>query len=377
MKIRTDFVTNSSSESTAEIVIENPVLLEILQKYKEMGAFGEKTSFGIGEFISDSKVSGIKTPAFHFCEELYGEGWATVISSPKSLDEVLEELIAIIDNNSQFDKELKVQMEDELRQKDAEIKKNYATVYWTNIQVGEEYPEVVGGKFTFDPENKDHYRSYSSAEVVIDNPILLEILQKYEDLGAFDSEYSDFSIGTYESYELTPPSSYEEIIRTPALCVGLADNSGTWGQVGCPSGLSDVVGLILKFLTVDESIEEEDQFEKMKAELNERHIEIIAAYKHVIWKVQDMYQEDYYNDNYEGYIDDSCEFMFDPMKGEEFHYIRNAGPGWDEGVEEGFIYGEKHIVNGKVLVDFGCVLLERSDKAEKDDDEEYWDEDDE
>ena len=34
MKIRTDFVTNSSSVSTAEIVIDNPLLLEILQRYK-------------------------------------------------------------------------------------------------------------------------------------------------------------------------------------------------------------------------------------------------------------------------------------------------------------------------------------------------------
>ena len=36
MKIRTNFVTNSSSYSSAEIKIDNPVLLEILKKYNEV-----------------------------------------------------------------------------------------------------------------------------------------------------------------------------------------------------------------------------------------------------------------------------------------------------------------------------------------------------
>lgn len=34
MKLRTGFVTNSSSYSSAEVHIENPLLIEILQKYK-------------------------------------------------------------------------------------------------------------------------------------------------------------------------------------------------------------------------------------------------------------------------------------------------------------------------------------------------------
>lgn len=45
MKIHTDFVTNSSSVSTVEIVIDNPMLLEILLRYKDMGAFGESPFF--------------------------------------------------------------------------------------------------------------------------------------------------------------------------------------------------------------------------------------------------------------------------------------------------------------------------------------------
>ncbi len=39
MKFRTGFVTNSSSYSTAEVKIDNPVLLAILKKYKEVGVF--------------------------------------------------------------------------------------------------------------------------------------------------------------------------------------------------------------------------------------------------------------------------------------------------------------------------------------------------
>ena len=35
MKIRTGFVTNSSSYCSAEVVIDNPVLLGILKKYKD------------------------------------------------------------------------------------------------------------------------------------------------------------------------------------------------------------------------------------------------------------------------------------------------------------------------------------------------------
>jgi len=91
MKIRTDFVTNSSSESTAEIVIDNPLLLQILQKYKDMGTFGdEKLFFGIGEYhtkyynsVGSEFESKIKNPAFYYHEDLCGEGWTRVGGLPQ------------------------------------------------------------------------------------------------------------------------------------------------------------------------------------------------------------------------------------------------------------------------------------------------------
>lgn len=46
MKIRTGFVTNSSSYSSAEIVIDNPVLLEILKKYRELSIFEYDVEIG-------------------------------------------------------------------------------------------------------------------------------------------------------------------------------------------------------------------------------------------------------------------------------------------------------------------------------------------
>ena len=365
MKIRTDFVTNSSSESTAEIVIDNPMLLEILQRYKNLGAFGDHTLFGIGEFVSESEVSNIKKPAFHYSEELHGDGWASVFSSPKTLAEVLGEIITIIGNSSQFNKELIAQMKEELQQKEAEIENNYAMVYWSSIQEGEDEPEVIGGKFTYDQENGEKYIGYGSTEVMIDNPILLEILQKYKDLGTF---YTDpgFSIGNYpRKAEISRPSS-DVILMTPDLYGGTGEDEDSYRKIDPPTSLNDVVNSILDSLVVSEETEAEDLFEKMKTEMTERRDEIMGAYKFVDWKSRELLREDFfYKDSYDGYVDESSEFVYSPLNGEDFHYIRKAGPGWDEKVEEGFIYGEKHIVNGKVLVDFGSEY-EGEEEGEKD-----------
>ena len=373
MKIRTDFVTNSSSVSTAEIVIDNPMLLEILQRYKDLGAFGESPFFGIGEYVSGNEVPGIKTPAFQFSEALYGEGWATVTSSPKTLDEVLGEIIAIISDSTDLNKELIAQMKEELRQKEAEINKNYSLVYWSSIQEGEDEPEVIGGKFTYDQENGEKYIGYGSTEVMIDNPILVEILQKYQDLGTFYPE-PGFSIENYEDKIGLSHPPYEVVFLAPNLYAGEGVEDDPYRHVELPHNLNEIVGCILDSLEVVEEPKGEDLFQRMKAELIDRHDELVSAYRLVDWKSLELLLEDvnnFYKDRYEGYVEESCEFVFDPIKGEDFHYIRKAGPGWDKRVDEGFIFGEQHIVNGKVLIDFGC---EEEDEEEDDEEDEEYDE---
>lgn len=177
MKIRTDFVTNSSSESTAEIVIDNPLLLEILQRYKYMGAFGdEKLYFGIGEYNSNFDnyngsefESKIKTPAFYYHEDIYADGQTLISSYPTTLIEVLGEIITIIERSTEghLDKELVEQMKRELSQKESEIVNNYAKVSWNNDDVGgyPERDEVVGGHYSFDPVHGEEFHEITAGEV--------------------------------------------------------------------------------------------------------------------------------------------------------------------------------------------------------------------
>jgi len=221
MKIRTDFVTNSSSVSTAEIVIDNPMLLEILQRYKDMGAFGESPFFGIGEYISGNEVSGIKTPAFQYSEDLYGEGWPRLRTSPKTLAKVLGGIISIIDDNSEYNKKL-----------------------------------------------------------------------------------------------------------------------------------------------IDE----------MKAELSYKRAEILAEYKKISWNFKELQNEDGWQDGHVVNLDYCYEFSFDPLKGEEYHYIEKTSAGLYKTNEEARIWAEQHIVNGTVMVNFGCE--NHDDDEDRESDEEYKDEED-
>jgi hypothetical protein len=179
MKIRTDFVTNSSSVSLAEVVIDNPILLEILQRYKEMGVFGEtESSFAIGlyeanadGFDSKNYEMDTKTPAFFVFESHGGEGWSTVDNTPKSLDEVVENIIYVMNHRENEPKNyiqtLYEAMKVELQNRAEEIKEGYLKIKWSFLDESGETvnPDENKWVFTYDPENGEKYSvSYFKGE---------------------------------------------------------------------------------------------------------------------------------------------------------------------------------------------------------------------
>ena len=163
MKIRTDFVTNSSSYCTTEIIIDNPVLLEILQKYKGMGLFGDKDPIiGIGDFDSiDEHWHGYEgpeflgVPAFYYYERqgvFDDESLKLASVSPRKLVNIIEALLSIMENGAGYlDEKILARLKEELKQRKDEIDQVYSRVYWSYRNGTER------GKFEYDPINGESY----------------------------------------------------------------------------------------------------------------------------------------------------------------------------------------------------------------------------
>lgn len=150
---------------TTEIAIENPILLEILQKYKETGLFGDKYPIiGIGDFDSADlnwdgykgpKLSGV--PAFYYFEQegiLYDESLPLARFTPKELVKVVEKLILIMENGVEYlDERFLALLKDEISQRKDEINQAYSRVFWVC------WNGTEGEKFEYDPINGESYEN--------------------------------------------------------------------------------------------------------------------------------------------------------------------------------------------------------------------------
>lgn len=185
MKIRTDFVTNSSATCTTEIIIDNPVLLEILQRYKDMGTFGDGLFFGIGgydyieyvfnfnpmnpEDVVYEKVwysnltppQETKKPAFYFYENLNGEGWPRGGRCPEKLDDVLTNLLDLMSvEQEKYNKDLYVKLEKEVQDRKNQINAEYMYVQWNNRgDEDEPWPGgILSAEYSYSPATGEKYQ---------------------------------------------------------------------------------------------------------------------------------------------------------------------------------------------------------------------------
>lgn len=325
MKIRTDFVTNSSSYCTTEVIIDNPVLLKILQKYKDMGLLGDNDPIiGIGvyesqdeQFSPDDYQDYTKTPAFFYCEKQNDEDFGCLFlvsycPCPKTLDEVLNFIIYIIDCadeylNGQIRTELKV----ELDQRKEEINSAYSSVLWKTSQSANcnWYLE-----FKFDPINGSSFidkddNHVPTTEIAIDNPLLLEILQKYKDMGLFRDKSPIIGIGGFDSTDLHW-DGYKgpKLSGIPAFYYYeqegvLYDESLKLARFA-PKKLINVVEKLILIMENGAEYLDEQFLALLKDETSQRKDKINQAFSRVYWSYRNGTQGE--------------KFEYDPINGESY-----------------------------------------------------------
>lgn len=142
----------------AEIRIDNPILLEILTRYRNKGALGES--------ISALAVGAGETRPYAF--QMMLENKADIQRAPTSLQDVLPHLIRILDDNLYAPWGIKIPRNEaqfqamltELKERTLEIQMAYESVFWCSNGLrpvgtpcefvydrGEEDDELIYGSF--------------------------------------------------------------------------------------------------------------------------------------------------------------------------------------------------------------------------------------
>lgn len=204
--------------------------------------------------------------------------------------------------------------------------------------------------------------SYSTAEVIIDNPLLLEILQKYNNKGAFSLD-SVFLMGNFKKFSKKDVyladrlNKYNFSAESPLIVLN-PKREESWSLRDVPYSLREVVGSILYCIDEESDIKDVNLYEQMISELKEKSAEILFAFRKVIWKYVDTNNEDG-DYEYDGYLEETKQFTYDPKTGEELILKTEAGPGIDKGIEIGFVFKDKRIINGEVVTDFDFLADDR------------------
>jgi len=182
----------SNNPTSIYIIIDNPVLLEILQRYKDRGLSRSfNLGFGVGTYVDlwgnqkDFKEiqCSTRTPAFYYEVGFEDDGWQLkpgfFDEGTEIIDKILEAVIirAIdgilimaddIDSYIQvvYDQSLYEQMKEELLERKAEINRAYAYVYlWNNQEMDGmgtfdekyEYDPIEGETYSYEGDPEDWY----------------------------------------------------------------------------------------------------------------------------------------------------------------------------------------------------------------------------
>jgi len=326
MKIRTDFVTNSSSYCTTEVIIDNPVLLEILLKYRDMGIFKDNEPIiGIGnyesadaQFDESAYQNYTSSPAFFYFEGQNDEGFKSLFLVswiwPESLDNVLECIISIMDSAYEhLDEEILTKLKEDLDHRKDEINHGYSSVFWRSSGWWDDGESDA--KFKFDTENgssfvyKDSENTYAT-DIVVENPLLLEILQKYKVMGLFGDRDPIVGIGVFHStdqqwmgYDGPDLSGDPAFYYYERESVRYDDENLSLARF-CPQKFVHVLRSMILIMENGVEYLDEKVFGKMKEELLQREDEIDLTYSRVYW---------YYFNEIGGE-----EFEYDPINGESY-----------------------------------------------------------